>query len=360
MRIAQLTLNGYFNYGNILQKFALHHTLKKFADFTEVLWPGAGKLFSETGSLGGKQCVLRTERKDYQRLFELREAVRQSKFKDFENLNIATRFDFPYFEDIADEYDFFVVGSDQVWNPSYNPSYIFLDFVPHEKKIAYAASIGKRILPEDKKELFRVGISDFNHVSVREESAIKLIRNLTGKSATLLLDPVFLLTKDEWLSVAQKPTWFKERYQRGYILTYYLSRLTPPEVKALAKKFDLPVINLLDTENYNHFTTGPAEFIWLFAHASLIYTNSFHGVAFSLLFKNPFLINNLRSKNDPRMSSVLKLFGLPDRMTALDEPFKIDFARRDEVLPVERARSFQFLSEAFGINPLEKLLGGDA
>lgn len=228
MRIAQITLNGYFNYGNILQKFALNHTLKKFADTAEVLWFGAHNFFPETGIGNPKaQSVLRKEDDDYLNTFRLRAAVRQSKFKDFENLHISTRFDFPFFEDIADEYDFFVVGSDQVWRPAWVPS--FLEFVPRKKKVSYAASIGINVIPEDKKEFMRRGISDFNRISVREESAINLIKDLTGRDdAILLLDPVLLLTAQEWLAVAQKPTWLKEKYRCGYVLTYHLGKLPPP------------------------------------------------------------------------------------------------------------------------------------
>lgn len=348
MRIAQITLNGYFNYGNILQKFALHHTLKKFSDYTEVLCFSTTAFFPEAGGKPNGQWVKREERNNWEKKLLLREAVRQSKFKDFENLYIPTRFDFPYMEDIADEYDFFVVGSDQVWNQKYGK--IFLNFVPREKKIAYAASIGANTILNEMKELYQRGISNFNYVSVREESAIKLINELTGRTPLLMPDPVLLLTEKEWLDVAQKPTWFKEKYSRGFVLTYYLGKLPPPVVQNLADKIGLPVINLLDTENYNHFTTGPAEFVWLFANASLIFTNSFHGMAFSTLFKHPFVVNALRIKNDPRLTSFLKLFGLEDRFEPA-EPLKIDFTRRDEVLPLERARAFQFLTKA--------LLGGD-
>lgn len=346
MRVAQVTMNGYFNYGNILQKLALHHTLKKFADYTEVLWFSATTLFSETGGNPKVQCVKHTERQDWEKKFLLREAVRQSKFKDFENLHIPTRFDFPYWKDISDDYDFFVVGSDQVWNPNYGK--IFLEFVPSKKKISYAASIGINAIPDEFKESFKDGISNFNHISVREENAVNLINELTGRTPLLVLDPVLLLTEKEWLSVAQKPTWFKEKYSRGYVLTYYLNRLPLPEVKILADKIGVPVINLLDTENYNHYTTGPAEFIWLFANASVIFTNSFHGAAFSTLFRHPFIVNNLRGKNDPRLISFLKLFGLEDRFNPA-EPMKIDFTRREEVLPLEREKAFKFLSEALEV-----------
>ena len=174
-------------------------------------------------------------------LFYLREAVRRSKFKDFENLHIRTRFDFPYFREIADEYDFFVVGSDQVWRPEWAPPNDFLNFVPREKKVSYAASIGKNSIPDESKETFRSGVSDFNYISVREESAIKIIKELTGRDSILVVDPVLLLTADEWLTVAQKPTWFKERYSRGYVLTYHLSKLPPPSVEFLPTSSTCPL-----------------------------------------------------------------------------------------------------------------------
>ena len=365
MRIAQFTMTGYFNYGNMLQKFALQHTLKKFADFVEIIWDTNRTFFSETGSKPVAQCVINKRRRDWEKKFSRFEAVRQSKFKDFENLHIPTRFNIPYLEDIADEYDFFVIGSDQVWNPNWNKPYCFFDFVPHEKKIAYAASIGAPAIPDEKKEFFRRGISDFNYVSVREENAANIINDLTGQRPPVLLDPALLLTEKEWLSVAQKPTWFKEKYSRGFVLTYYLRNLPPPQIKTLATELDLPVINLLDTENYNHFTVGPAEFVWLFANASLIFTNSFHGLAFSILFKRPFI--DLEISGDKkgvsmssRITSLLKLFGLENRIKIPDEPLNIDFTRREEVLPLERARAFKFLSEALlkSSEPIANQWGG--
>ncbi len=124
-------------------------------------------------------------------------------------------------------------------------------------------------------------------------------------------------------------------------------------MNSLADKLNLPVINLLNTENYNHFTIGPAEFVWLFANASFVFTNSFHGVAFSTLFKHPFILNGLRGNNDPRLLSFLKMFGLGDRFNPA-KPMEIDFSRREEVLSAERAKAFNFLAEAFGVNPREK------
>ena len=361
MRIAQLTLDAYSNYGNILQKFALQHTLKKFADFVEVLWNRETKFFLETGEVPDKDCVFHDKRQNFWQLFLLREAVREAKFKDFENLHVATRFDLPYIEDVVDEYDYFVVGSDQVWNPKWFTPHLFLDYVPRKKKIAYAASIGHPEIPAQFKNFFRQTLSDFNYLSVREENAAQLISELTGRMPPVLLDPTLLLTADEWLSIVQPPTWFKEKYLRGYVLTYYLRKAPPPEVKQLADKLNLPVINLLDVENYNHFTVAPAEFVWLFAHSSLTFTNSFHGAVFSILFKRPFINREVGNDNlgvsmSGRFISLLKLFNLETRrprrekIFTAEEALNIDYTRRDEVLPLERAKALKFLSEALGVS----------
>ena len=363
MRIAQISMYGYNNYGQTLQRFALQYTLKKFADFAEFLWYTSDELYSETGKGQLAQCSVRTKSEHFRHLFSLREAVRQSRFKDFENLYIKTRFDLQYFEDIVDEYDYFVVGSDQVWNPHWvSPyKYRFLTFVPREKKISYAASIAAPSIPDEHKEIFRQGISDFKHLSVREENAVKLIKELTGRTPLLVLDPVFLMTAQEWMTVAQKPTWFNEKYSRGFILTYYLRKFPPPEVKALIDKLNLPVINLLDAGNYNHFTVGPAEFVWLFKNASLVFTNSYHGVAFSILFKQPFFYREAVGDDvfimSMRTISLLKMLGLEDRADTPAEPLQIDFAHCNEILLFERAKAFRFLSEALGTEPREKISG---
>ena len=179
----------------------------------------------------------------------------------------------------------------------------------------------------------------------------------TSQAPVNLLDPVFLLNLDEWKKVAQKPTWLKEKYSRGFILTYFLRNLPPPEVKTIAAELDLPVINLLDIENYDHFTVGPAEYIWLLEHATLIFANSFHAIAFAILFKRPFINRIFKSdghefKLDYRLHNVLKIFGLEDRRTADEKSFtaekamKIDFTRRDEVLPLEKQKALKFLSNA--------------
>lgn len=368
MRIAQLTWNVYSNYGSLLQKFALHRTLKKFADNVDVLWQDDCRFLPETGNDSLFQMVIPHRTNEQLMIYYMREAVRQSKFKDFENLYINTRFDLPHMEEIADEYDFFIVGSDNLWNPNNKSDKNFFNFLPREKKISYAVSVKPFTAPPTQEilQIFRRGISGFKHLSIREELTAELVEKITGRRPLSVLDPIFLLNVDEWLAVAQKPTWLKENYRRGYILTYYLRRLPPPEVKTLAAELNLPVINLLDLLNYNHFTVGPAEFVWLFANASLIVANSFHAVAFAILFKRAFINQAFKDDNhgiglSHRLINLLKLFGLEsrrsfgDKIFTADEALTIDFTRRDEVLPAERDKAFNFLSEALGVKPHEKI-----
>ena len=173
-----------------------------------------------------------------------------------------------------------------------------------------------------------------------------------------------LLTLEEWLEIAQVPSWFNEKYQRGYILTYYLRNNPPPEIKIIAKKLNLPVINLLDWDNYWHYVTGPEEFIYLFANASLVFTNSFHGIAFSINFKKPFM--NLEVDDAKIMSTripgILKMFNLEDRIMTQEKRYsihsllEIDYSTRDKILTQERNKAFQFLLNA--LSGAEKMGGG--
>ena len=362
MRIAQLTLDGYENYGQVLQRYALQRVLKRFTNQVEAVWHQTGKDFlpydlEKNGFLVGNLRKVSFE------------SIRQNKIKEFNDANICTRFNLPYLEDIADEYDFFVVGSDQVWNPIKYFRGRFLEFAPREKRIAYAASIAVPELPHNIVGYYREKILEMPYVSIREKDGADLVEKITGKRPLIVLDPVFLLKADEWRTIAKPPRWLRKKiYGNGYLLNYFFNGKPPEEVRTLAADLNLPVVNLLDLDNFDHYITGVEEFLYLVDHAKLIFTQSFHGAAFAIIFKRPFIV--CRTENEiagfSRMTSLLELFALSDRATEADlkikveNPLEIDFARFNEALPIERARAFRFLSEAFGMKPWEKLLGGDS
>lgn len=353
MRIAMLTVNVYDNYGNTLQKYALYSTLKKFADFVEVLWHHSTKPFSPYNLELSPNFVGNVREGAFK-------CVRQNKFKDFDDANIRTRFDLPFLEDIADEYDFFVAGSDQIWNPDLCVPGNFLEFAPQEKRIAYAASIAVPELPPNIINYYRKKISEIPHVSVRESEGADLVEKITGKRPIQLLDPVFLLDADEWRKIAKPPRWLKKKiYDNGYLLSYFFDGKPPEQVRTLAEDLSLPVVNLLDLDNFDHYVTGIEEFLYLIDNANLICTQSFHATAFALNFRRPFIVYKIERgrmvQRFSRLDSLLELFGLSDRATDTDlevkieNPLEIDFARCNEVLPIERKRAFNFLSTALGV-----------
>lgn len=362
MRVAQVTLDVYDNYGNILQKYALHHSLKKFADFTEVLWLKDNNFFHDLGTWFSHKRKIdgydlaNPQRKHYY------EAIRTFKFKEFENRFIKTRFDIPYLEEIGDEYDFFVVGSDQVWRPKFVlkefPG-MFLENVPREKKIAYAASIAVEKIPKENLEFFRRGISNFENISMREQSGVRIVKELIGRDVPLLVDPVFLLTAKEWLKIAQKPSWINEKYERGFIFAYSLRGVSEEILQYFSKKMNLPAVIMLNSKNFWHYVTGPEEFVWLMANASLVYSGSFHGTAFAALFKKPLVVHGWVGSTFDRIKSLLNLFNLNDckiegnDYTAVN-PFELDYGTLEKVLSLEREKSFKFLSDALKTLPIRQ------
>ena len=361
MRIAQLTFNVYNNYGNMLQKFALHRVLRRYADAVDVIWHTRDEFLPETWEWNWRPQIFKMSNSaDERRKFTF-EVIRQAKFKEFNDRHIKTRFDVRALEDIADEYDFFVVGSDQVWNPEFTEQFFpgrFLTFAPKNKRIAYAASIAVPTIPAQFQSAWRDGINGMNHVSVREQSAVEIVKQLTGVEPLTVVDPVFLLTTDEWAQVSTRPAWLDEKFDGGYILTYFLGRGLTIDMQKISSQVGLPAIKLFDPRgSFDHYNVGPAEFLWLASHASLIYTNSFHGTAFSILFGRPFVMCDFLNAGfkQPVLSrnySLLKMFGLesrradPDKNFQLDEPLSIDYSARDEVLSRERSKAFNFLDGA--------------
>ena len=353
MRIAMLTVNVYDNYGNTLQKYALYRTLKKFADTVEVLWHHGTKSFRPYSLELSPNFVGNVRSAAFQ-------CVRENKFKDFDDANICTRFDLPCLEDISGDYDFFVVGSDQVWNPDLCVPGNFLEFAPPEKRIAYAASIAVPELPPNLIAHYREKISDIPHVSIRESDGADLVEKLTGKRPLQVLDPVLLLDADQWREIAKPPRWLRKKiYGNGYLLSYFFDGKPPEEIRTLAAELNLPVVNLLDLDNFDHYATGIEEFLYLVDNAALICTQSFHGAAFALNFKRPFIVCKVQRgrmvQRFSRLESLLELFGLSDRATDTDlqlkieNPLAIDFTRRDEVLPIEQAKALKFLATALGV-----------
>lgn len=251
-------------------------------------------------------------------------------------------------------FDAFVCGSDQIWNPNYpeNSMIDFLQFAPEHQRIAIAPSFGTSTIPEARREIFAEWISSIPHLSVREDAGAKIIKDLTGREAQVLLDPTFALTAEEWLTFAKKPETCPER---KFVFCYFLGNRTKKYsrfIQNYAKKNDCDIVDAYDIHDLTYYDIDPQEFVWLLANAEAVFTDSFHGTAFSLNLQKPFVVFDRvegGASMSSRITTVLKKTGMEDRTFAkvcTDEILNADFSKASAVISAERETIKAYLRHA--------------
>ena len=369
IRIAKFTLDGYFNYGNVLQSYALQEVLLHYADQVDTIWTQPDTFLPDiwwkwTWKMYIKYLInWKNFRTEITTGRIGREMARQAKIRDFSERYISYyRVSPPDLSRQIKQYDYCVVGSDQVWNPHFgNYHQFFLGFAPEKKRLSYAASISTMDIPAEEHDFFVQGLKGMKALSVREQAGADMIEQLTGRKAEVHLDPTLLLTADEWRSVSRKPTWY---HGGEYLLTYFLGR-RPAQIDAIAEELGLTVVNLLDEAVYEHYVTGVDEFLWAIDHASLVYTDSFHGSVFSILFQTPFVVcdrygtgkGDVSEKMGSRLDTLLGYFGFENRRTNQFKDYRIEnplqppaWERCEPVLAKERSRSAGYLRRVLGLD----------
>ena len=164
----------------------------------------------------------------------------------------------------------------------------FLRFASPEKRVFLAASFGNDAIPEEWKERYTQWLDGFLRLSVREKAGAKIIKELIGKDATVLVDPVMMLNEEEWLSVSKKP---RVDCTKPYVLKYFLgTEEESSRVDAWANRNGYRVYTLADPKFCELYSSGPGEFIQLVKNAALVFSDSFHCIAFSILFSRPFVV----------------------------------------------------------------------
>ncbi len=261
-------------------------------------------------------------------------------------------------EDKLSTFDFFSVGSDQVWNPTYphTSELKFLTFAQNKQKLCFAPSFGISHLPEYVKEPYSKWLSEFPQLSVREERGAEIIKELTGKDACVICDPTLVRPREEWEAIEKKPDFSTDK---PYALTYFLGNETDEYrkyIEKIAKERELIVINLFDIREPEYFSIDPSEFIYLVHHADAVFTDSFHCAVFSIIFKKDFVVfdrvEDGRSMGS-RLKTLLGTFSLSDRMYNIisKQRFnKADFSHTDSVLKTEREKVLDFLQKSIENN----------
>ena len=369
LKIANLTLDGYFNYGNVLQRYAVCNLLMGLGAEVESLWfsPQAGflpylqshypwmkdswdwKTWVKLGInwKGATHKMFSGE--------NAWEAARNAVIKSFVDRYIPMRYDVD-FTRVADEYDYFVTGSDQVWNPYLaDLEKLFIKFAPGEKRIVYAASISCPEIPQDKLQAFIDGVNGMKEISVREQAGADLIQQLTGRRVQVVADPTMLVTAEDWRSIARKPSWLKGDEQ--LLVTYFLGKRPDSVIESIARENGLQIVNMLDERVFEHYAIAPEEWLWLIDHARFMYTDSFHGTVFSILFRTPFVVTErvdagCASKMTSRIDTLLAKFDLSDRRGTnangymIDSPLDMHYGDVDKVLAEEKQKAKTYLCHA--------------
>lgn len=350
--IGIITLYDLNNYGNRLQNYAVASILKKMNYNSESVLNVRGY---DSVSYKIKNVAKYIIQKRYRAFCSFNKNIKLSDIK-IDNCKALSK---KKVELLNQKYDFFITGSDQVWNPTLKrySRLELLHFVPSQKRIAFSASFGIDELPNKFKDDFKNEIKAFKSISVREDVGKKIIQDDLGIEADVevLVDPTMLLTAAEWDNVSKKPKQYKGQ---KYILNYFLGDLEESkskEIKKVAEKNGWIIINILD-KNDSYYCSGPAEFLWLEKNAELICTDSFHSSVFSILYNRPFIIFEREQKGlekmNSRLNTLLSKFKLENRRFTgkiSDELLKCDYSQAKEILESEQKKSMNFLRDALDI-----------
>lgn len=376
------------NYGGALQAYALHKQFEKLCCFSELINFIIRKpsvVVEQTPSiidrirrvfrqspivLFKKVCsrAIMTLRNEFeQKPFEKSRAMRHKAFDSFEKTYIPQT-DTVYTKDTIREvfsrYDFFVCGSDQVWNPRWYNEFYRLDFVPETfPKFSYAASISVDSLTDEQQEVFRNSLSSYIGVSVREKQAVSLLQGLSPVPPVHVLDPTLLLDRSDWDAIASE-----RLVKQPYMFCYFLDcgEKLRELAKQYAKKHHLRVVCIPYVLNqYHKFdkkytdqfieSASPADFISLIKHADVVFTDSFHASVFSSVYEKEFFA--FRRYGAPGMSArietLTQLFGTEERFCDTDDKetvsyiescSPIDYSNKQEYLQLKE-RSVAYLKE---------------
>lgn len=349
MNIAIISLPLHQNYGGILQSYALQEFLVQQGHNVTLLDRRRNHSDENIGSRIYNYISQDILHRNVQK-FISQHIHRSPKITSQSSLN-----------EIAKDFDAVIVGSDQVWRLSMikgvETNY-FLDFVPDScRKIAYSASFGttqwegtdvltKKIVPLAKR---------FDAISVRESDGVDMCRNLFGVEAVHTVDPVLLHKKEFYVSTLLD----SDNSEENGLFYYFLG---PNEekrqgVEMLSDRLGLTPFSVTPKWKFRigkfEFSSvpGPKDWVDSFRRAKFILTDSFHGVAFSIIFNKPFVVLPHKSGGLSRIHSVLSQFGLESRLhnsetlgrLTNDELMNMDFSKVNDLVDQARAFSAEYL-----------------
>lgn len=375
MKIAIVTFHRAYNYGAVLQCYALQKTLQAIGVDCDVL-DYAPSYFERMYNLlperllskkGLKQAFVRTLMRKY-----LAERCRNfEKFLDeYLILSKDTYHTAEALEQAELPYDALIAGSDQVWNDvcaKFDPVFfLYGKAFEGKKKYSYAASFGFSALPSERRDDYLERLKDYRMISVREKNGSDILEELLDKRSVVSCDPTFLHSSDEWKQIAGD----KPLIAGNYIFLYHVKLPTAIRSYAakLSEKTGCRVVCVSchfhgSPKNIYSYQSGrldkregfqschscsPAEFLNYILYAKYVLSSSFHGTVFSILFHKQFLSQTVWKNEKPneRVINLLKQLGLQERtinQAAADIDAPIDWDSVDSAADNMRQNGKQYL-----------------
>ena len=368
--IGVITMHRVINHGSFLQAYATQKTIEKLGYVCEIIdyiFPNSWhyeKGLKKSNSLKSKIVKLTTSlglTSGQRKKNRINNAI--EKYLNLSKNSYQTP------DEILKtppEYDIYVTGSDQTWNPkhTFGDETFLLDFAgQNAKKVSFSASLAGKNMNEVYKEIFKRNLTQYRHISIRDKNGNIIINELLGKNAHLTLDPTMVLNKKEWSDFGKEKTnvFATEKYIVFYLITHSFDA-TPyiyEILKELQEKTNFKVYSFTEIPaqyNINYASCadmGVEAFIHLFETASYVVTSSFHGTAFATNFGIPLYsvvpaINN----EDDRQGSLLKQLDIENCLVPIGKPFETinpnyDIEKEQHLLDILREDTILFLKNAF-------------
>lgn len=330
------------NYGNRLQNYALQEILKK------------NGLKVETIPIQHKTII------DRQIKFIVKKILSKNmnrygndvRWESFDNRIKWSKY-IAETQNINNKYDYFIAGSDQIWNPtfSFNSEREFLTFADPDKRVAYAASIGLDKLPSECKSEYKDRIEKFKMVSVREDAAADIIERLGCKRPKVVLDPTMLLSSEEWERLARKA---KVTLPKKYIVKYFLGIRNSDFDRYITQYAEKKSAEIIDITQCDKI--GPIEFLKIILDSEAVFTDSFHGSVFSILFHKPFMVFERPYEDgygimSSRLDTLLQTFSLNGQRVhsineCMEKSIEWDYKNVDLILQEKKEYSLKILINA--------------
>lgn len=282
-RVAIVTPYGLWNYGNRLQNFAVNRALSERGLAVETLvlrrrYP-LDTLKDVALGAGHKLHLRGQASRKYANFYAFDRTIRKRRVWSDRHLL-----------ELGRQYEFYVFGSDQIWNPYYCnfAGAEYGNFVSTGRKLALSASFGVSELPDWQMKRLPSYLEGFSAISVREHAGQDIIRRATGVEVPLLIDPTLSIDAADWLALADSRMKPRHRYVFRYLLGAHEDNAVR-RIDAKARERNLDVVALMSRAKPQFFSAGPQDFLGLIAGAEEVIADSFHAAIFAILFRKPFL-----------------------------------------------------------------------